>query len=248
MNFQIGIAGRTIEIHSLFDKAGSYCKGYLIPETERKASDILIEITEADLERERAAVQLENLRTGLKVSCAPEDLEVSAAYRKIATQVTSFDTFMMHGSVISTSGNGYMITAPSGTGKTTRSRLWVKCIPDSVIVNGDKPLVRVADSGVYAYGTPWCGKEGWNVNMAVPLQAIFLLERSEEGNQMTEISFAEAFPLLLHQTFRPDDPDAKRKTLQLLRAMAGKIRVYRFCSEPTAEAVRMAWEKAGEQG
>ncbi|MBR6186981.1 MAG: hypothetical protein IKQ41_12065 [Clostridia bacterium] len=245
MNFQISLAGRIVEIHSLFDKIRQNCEGYLLAEPERKEADILIEIIEEDLEREQAAVRQENKKTGMNARYAPEDLEVTAAYRKIGARMPAFDTFVMHGSVISTSGKGYMITAPSGIGKTTRSRIWTECIPESFIVNGDKPLLRVTQDSVYAYGTPWCGKEGWNANTGVPLKAIFLLERSEAGNRIIEMNLADAFPQLLHQTFRPDDPDANRKTLRLLQAMAGKIKVFRFCSEPTAEAVRLAWEKAG---
>ena len=103
-------------------------------------------------------------------------------------------------------------------------------------------MLRVTNSEVIAYGTPWCGKEGWNTNTAVPLRAILLLERSEQGNEISEMSFAEAFPFLLRQTFRPDGAELKRDTLRCLQAMAGKVKVYRFRSEPTAEAVRMAWE------
>ena len=177
---------------------------------------------------------------------SPAYLETIGAYRKIAEVMTAYDTFVMHGSVVATAEQGYLFTAPSGTGKTTRTKLWLDNIPDSMVINGDKPLIKVADDAVYVYGTPWCGKEGWNTNTSVPLQAIFLLERSDNGNTLEEVSFAEAFPFLLRQTYRPDDPEAKRKTLQLLQKMAGKVRIYRFRSEPTAEAVRMAWEKARE--
>ena len=32
---------------------------------------------------------------------------------------------------------------PSGTGKTTHSRLWLENVPDSHILNGDKPFLQV---------------------------------------------------------------------------------------------------------
>ena len=174
---------------------------------------------------------------------ANDYLETLAVYRKIASGMTAFSTFLMHGSVISAAGQGYMICAPSGIGKSTRTKLWLEEIPDSFVVNGDKPLLRVEEDRVIAFGTPWCGKEGWNRNTSVPLRAVFLLERGE--NMVREIGFAEAFPALLRQTYKPKDPDAKRETLRLLADMAGKVRVFSFRSEPTPEAVRMAWEAAG---
>lgn len=247
MTFTIQLAEKAIEIKSLYDQTYKMCTGYIPEERSAEKPDLVIEITQEDIVQEAEAAKAENQKIGKHYNISPAQLETSAVYRKIATELLPFDVILMHGSVISTAEKGYMITAPSGVGKTTRSRIWTECIPDSVIVNGDKPLLQVTDDCIYAYGTPWCGKEGWNANTSVPLQAIFLLERSEKGNWITGMSFAEAFPQLLHQTFRPDDANAKRKTLQLLQKMAGKVRIYRFCSEPTAEAVRMAWEAAGGQ-
>ena len=50
MIFQIGLAGRTVEIHSMFDKIREYCAGYLLPEFRHP--DLRTEITEEDMERE----------------------------------------------------------------------------------------------------------------------------------------------------------------------------------------------------
>jgi hypothetical protein len=209
--------------------------------------DLTIHVTPGDIEKERITAQREERKNGREADFSSSYLETMTVYRQIAAAMLPFDTFLMHGVVISCQGQGYMIAAPSGVGKTTRAKLWVDHIPDSFVVNGDKPLLRVTDSGIYAYGTPWCGKEGWNVNTSVTLRAIFLLERSDGGNKVEEMSFGEAFPTLLRQTYRPADSQARRQTLSLLQAMAGKVKLYRFCSEPTAEAVRLAWETAGEK-
>lgn len=236
---QIGLADRTIEIHPLYHEVQKLCRGYVLP--NYSVPDLVIKTTQEDIIREDAAVDRNDIR--ISETQYPY-LETLAVYRKIATEMEKFDTFMMHGSVISTSGQGYMITASSGVGKTTRTKLWIDEIPDSIVVNGDKPLLRVADEAVYACGTPWCGKEGWNTNISVPLRAIFILERSESGNSVEEISFGEAFPVLLRQTYRPENMEARRKTLHLIQELAGKVKVFRFYSEPTRKAVRMAWEKA----
>ena len=238
--FRMRVARRTVEVKPMYGEARELCRDYLIlPEGW---ADITAEIDPEDIRREEA----EAARQGQGI-ISQARLETSAVLRRIAAAMLRYDTFLMHGAVISTAGQGYMITAPSGTGKSTRARLWVDHIPDSMIVNGDKPLLRVGEDGVTAFGTPWCGKEGWNVNTSVPLRAIFILERSENGNCVERLSFGEAFPAILRQTYWPDDADERRKTLDLLQAMASSVNIYRFRSEPTPEAVRLAYE-AGAEG
>lgn len=242
---QIGLGDQIIEIQSLYQETHTLCQPYIV--THYAVPNMTIRITPEDIEREREAAQREERINGREATFFAAYLETTAVCRQIAVAMLSFDTFLMHGVVISCQGQGYMIAAPSGVGKTTRAKLWVEHIPDSFVVNGDKPLLRVKENGVRAFGTPWCGKEGWNANTSVPLRAIFLLERSDGGNKVEEMSFGEAFPALLRQTYRPVDSQARRQTLSLLQAMAGKVKLYRFCSEPTAEAVRLAWETAGEK-
>ena len=85
-----------------------------------------------------------------------------------------------------------------------------------------------------------------NTNTSVPLRAIFLLERVRDGedNSITELQFSEAFPVLYRQTFRPDLPKARRKTLHLLLALSSKVKIYRLRCALTPEAVLTAWEAA----
>ena len=40
----------------------------------------------------------------------------------------------------------------------------------------------IIDGKAYAYGTPWCGKDGINQNKKVPLQGICFLIQSKENN------------------------------------------------------------------
>lgn len=238
--FRMRVAGRTAEIRPMYGEIRELCRDYLAP--SEGAADITAEITPEDIRREEAEAD----RRGQDF-ISPARLETSAVLRRIAAAMLRYDTFLMHGAVISTGGQGYMITAPSGRGKSTRARLWADHIPGSRIVNGDKPFLRVGEDGVTAFGTPWCGKEGWNFNTSVPLRAVFILERSENGDSVERLSFGEAFPALLRQTYRPDGADERRKTLALLQAMARSVNIFRFRSGPTPEAVKLAYQ-AGTEG
>ena len=229
---------------------GSSFRGFEKYLKEFDQPDISFEITQKDIDEERllhpelwnpdVTVNHKSVAVTYDYGC----LEPFAALKKISDAVIPFDTFLFHGAVVEKDGYAYMFTAPSGVGKTTRLSLWLENYPDSTIVNGDKPFVRVMDNEIYACGSPWAGKEGWNNNIMVPLRAIFFVERADDNkeNSVTEINIGKAFPMLLQQAHYPKDPVALRKTIQLIQSMTGKVRFYRFHSAPTKEAVQLAYD------
>ena len=212
-------------------------------------ADISISISQKEIDDERTS----HPETGTPdITIADERVAVTYDYgcfepfvalSKLAGSLPDHDTVLMHGSVVAVDGQAYMFAASSGTGKTTRTRLWLDCYPGSRVVNGDKPFIRFLNGEILACGTPWSGKERWNTNVMVPLRAVFLLERGSE-DRIEEISLGKAFPELLRHCYRPEDPDAMRKTIGLLRAFEGRVRIYRFRSTPTRESVRLAYETA----
>ena len=49
------------------------------------------------------------------------------------------------------------------------------------MINDDKPLLKIKDSGVRVYGTPWDGKHRLSTNISVPLKALCILNRGKEN-------------------------------------------------------------------
>ena len=248
MVFQILMANQVIEIHSLCREVFCLTKEYRVELENPLPAAFVCTMSDEDIIKELHRVRrLREQGDHSYPSIVGESyLECIAVYRKIAEKMPFYDTFLMHGSVVGWNGKAYMFAAPSGAGKTTRTRLWMKEFPGSVVINGDKPLIRITDKAAIACGTPWCGKEGWNTNISLPLQAVFLVERAEPGEENTvqELNFSEAFPALTKQTHRPEDPQAVMRTLRLIKAMDGRVRFYRLHSAPVAEAVRMACRAA----
>ena len=215
--FCISIAGHCVGIHTRFSDLHTCCRDYLCdgkPEVEISAD-------ENDLARERDEAKKEKTPQG------NDSLESLVIHRKISEAMLDWDTFLMHGAVVAVEQSAYMFTAVSGTGKTTHIHKWLDNIPDAYVVNGDKPLIQIKDTGAAACGTPWCGKERMGTNAKVPLKAIVLMQRGE-NNIIREISFGEAFSFLLHQTYRPSNPEKLKKALVLLSQLKGKVRFYRF--------------------
>ena len=240
--FKIELATRKIEVDCLhryvFNQCGAYLVRFAMP-------DFCVGASEADIAFERQTKAAEALSSPESVSddASDEYLESLAVCRQIAVQMLDYSTFLMHGAVIALDDQtSFMFTAKSGTGKTTHIRKWLENAPGAFVVNGDKPLIKIAGEEAIAYGTPWCGKEHLNTNIGVPLRAIVLMERSED-NEIEEISFSQAFPTLLQQTYRPSDADKMRKTLSLLSALNGKMKFYRFrFNNLKPDAFRVSYE------
>ena len=147
----------------------------------------------------------------------------------------------MHGSVIAVDGRGYLFTAKSGTGKSTHTRLWRELLGDrAVMVNDDKPLIKVCDSGVTVYGTPYNGKHRLGNNIAVPLRCICILERAKE-NHIKQIDRSQAYYMLLQQSYRPSDTAVLAKTLALIDEMSDKVRFYRLGCNMDISAAQLAF-------
>lgn len=162
---------------------------------------------------------------------APSDvyLEVNALLRKVCDKFIDYGIIMMHGVAIALDGESYIFTAKSGTGKTTHIMKWLEHRPDTVVVNGDKPFIitNANNSKPMVCGSPWAGKEEMCSNVIVSLKAIVIMERSEE-NVIKEISFGEAFPILLQQIYYPEEEIRIRKTISCIRSLQPSVSFYLF--------------------
>lgn len=211
------------------------CRDYLTD----AAPAITLSVSEKEIEAERAK-QAEIFTDGY--------LETVCLYRKLALEMLGYDVFLLHASVVEVDGEGYAFLAHSGTGKTTQTRLWLKHFgPRARIINGDKPLVRAFPDGngwkFVAYGTPWCGKEGLGCNAAVPLKALFLLERAavpscEPASQEFSVD------RLFHQLLMPEEPEQMMQLLDLADRLVETVPCYRLRCDMTDASVLAACHAA----
>ena len=231
--FRMKIAGRVGEITSRFESTRDYCRAYLTTD----APDFSAVITPEDLAFEQEALRLEALEEGMKVRRFTEPfLDRAAIQRKFAEYLFDHDTLLFHGSTVAVDGRAYLFTAACGTGKSTHTRLWRQVFgARAVMVNDDKPFLRITADGVLACGAPWSGKHGLDANITVPLAGICILERSSE-NRIRPITAEEALPRLLHEACAPLDTGKMEKFRALVEALPEKTPLWRMeCTkEPQA--------------
>ena len=239
--FQMILAERVIRVSAIYPETVTFVKDYLT-EDEREA-EIAVCISEADIDFEQMHSDREAEVEGHPKRVWPRPyLETLAVYRKIVEKMPFYETFLFHGSVIAVDGEAYLFTAKSGTGKSTHTRLWREMFGDRcVMINDDKPLLKVTDEGVRAYGTPWNGKHHLGTNASAPLRAVCILERDVD-NHIARVDAGEVFPLLMQQTYRPAEGDALMQTLDLLDHLCKKVPIYRLGCTMEPEAAKVSYE------
>lgn len=230
------MAGIVVSITSKYAYIDNMCKDY---ETNR-TSIFEVEINDNIINHERKRESM--LSVNERFDLFPDEyMEFLATYREIAEKMPLFDTILFHGSCISVDGNAYLFTAKSGTGKSTHARLWRELLGErAVMINDDKPLIKICEDGVLAYGTPWNGKHRLGNNMSAPLGAICIIKRATE-NAIREIGYEEAYPMLMQQCYRPSDREAMERTLELLDRMAKLLRFYELRCNISEEAARLSY-------
>jgi hypothetical protein len=224
----IAVAELNIGIKYRYEFTRSYVSDY---QTDA-APDFIVEATDADMKAERDLAE---------EPVADEYLEYVAIYRKIADKLTEYDGAVFHGAVLDVEGKAYVITARSGVGKTTHVRLWLERFGDRVsVLNGDKPIIRVIDGGIYAAGTPWNGKEGYGKRGTLPLSGIAFLERSEE-NSYKKLTASEGLVRFMGQIYiNKDNPTFLVKTLRLADKVLSDVPLYELRCNMDPSAADMA--------
>lgn len=242
---KIRLAGRVVEVTTCCAGFGVFVEEYLTQD----AADMAVRITPDAIAEERKRAEKEAEFEGIPMRDHTDAyLEQLAVLRSIALEMTQYDTLLMHGSCIAVDGEAYLFAARSGTGKSTHTRLWRERFGSrAVMVNDDKPFVRVEDGAGIAFGTPWNGKHHLSTPMQAKLKALCILKRGEE-NRIEQLTAAEAYPHVLAQCNRPENPQALMKTMQLCDALVKNTPVYCLYCNMDPDAARVSYEMMSKEG
>lgn len=109
-------------------------------------------------------------------------------------------TVALHASVVIYANRAVLVLGESGTGKSTHTKLWLRHIAGSRILNDDSPVIRLElDENEqlvpFAYGSPWSGKGQCYINERYPVAA-FVRLKQHKINGVTRLSKLGAFGAL----------------------------------------------------
>lgn len=151
-------------------------------------------------------------------ACRLVSFALNNAVMLLYTFTTAFhDTLLVHASLISYKGGGYMFLGRSGTGKSTHARLWLENITGSELLNDDNPVIRVVDGEVFVYGSPWSGKTPCYKNEYVPLRAVVRLSQAPFNRiaaQSPLHAYASLMPSCSCMRWDPASTEALHKTVE----------------------------------
>ncbi|MDO4466493.1 MAG: hypothetical protein Q4C49_05730 [Bacillota bacterium] len=234
MEFQIKVVNTIFHIDSINLTGESFFKDYLVTSQH---SDYFLSIKEEDILYEKEMGYVLDLH-GKRIDrhFSKEICESLAIQRKVSQILFEKDVILLHGELIGVGNEGYILTAKSGVGKSTRALKWIENIPCAYIVDGDKPFLSIGEE-IIGYGTPWCGKEGLNTNTSIRIKGICFLSRNKEYS-IEEVGISQVFSRLLYQVHLPDPKDTV-KMIQLLNKMSQSVKFYDLqCDRSTQSAIR----------
>ena len=158
-------------------------------------------------------------------------------------QLLDYNGIYLHASTVVLDGYAYLFSGPSGAGKSTHTRLWQQEFgPDAVVINDDKPALRCIDGVWYAYGTPWCGKDGINVNRRAPVAGLCFMKKADH-NSIRRLNTFEAMRCVIRQTLHKfQSVENLDKMLNHLEVFLNTVPVYELENLPEPAAARLSYE------
>ena len=223
---KIKLAGLNIDVEYKSDRIATLCRDYT---AEFDAPDIVVRYDKEGCENE--------LKKTLYGESAAEFANI---YRQIAEALPRFKGAVTHGATVSYKNNGYMFIAKSGTGKTTHINLWREYFDGVSIINGDKPIVRIEGENVFAYGTPWAGKEFLQKNTCAPLKGICLIKRGKENN-IRRLDTNEAITAIIRQVYMPQDEKMLDLTIGMFNDIIRLVPFYELTCDISRDAAECSF-------
>ena len=229
--FQIETAGLVIRIDNRYEDVRELCRGYIT--SDDRKPDICVSVDEEELQRDI-----------LKFPGYPIDVgyvECIALYWKIGNALPAFDGFAMQSSVVEVDGKAYAFAADGRIGKSAYTKYWMDVLGDRIqVINGDKPIYRFKGNKLMAYGTPWCGREGWKTRVYAPLKALCLLEQGRENAVYTIDAYDVLGEMANHFHIPEDGQVDLPKLVELVDRMLERVPVYRLKCRNDRSAARKA--------
>lgn len=186
-------AGRIFRYRIRYPETISYFRGYM-----RESEGIKYKISVSDK-------RFKCFRSKMSEEASDPYVEFSALTGLTSLRLLKYHSCIFHGIAFMYNGKAWILTAPSGTGKTTQFRNWTEMHPGEIkIINGYKPLLECQDSGdVIVHPTPWMGKENYGNGISAPLKGIVYLKQGLD-NKISVMRTAESvFPVMKQFIVRP---------------------------------------------
>ena len=143
----------------------------------------------------------------------------------------------LHGVTVRCGGETVVLSAPSGTGKTTLSRL-LEAYCGAEVINGDFAMLSTEEDGVRFEPTPFCGSSGIARNERVRIDRIVFLSQGK-SEVWRSLGTREALLSLSGNSFIPIWDVKRQLDVRLLIAgILPQVKTNSFAFTPTEAAAK----------
>lgn len=159
----------------------------------------------------------------------------------VSDELLYYDCLLFHSVAILWHGKAWLITAPSGTGKTTQYRNLKELHGDEIqIICGDNPVLHFQSDGmIMVHPSPWKGKEGYGSMQTGPLGGIIWLQQ-EKYNKIALLPLNEAvYPIFHEINTYAKTPERVHMLFQLEQRMITSVPIWKFENTGTLASSEM---------
>ena len=196
-------------------------RDYLQP-SEAETYDVL-----SSLER------IERARSLLPTDSTDAYVEYRTLIGLTAKELLKYDCCIFHCASFVWKGKAFLLTAPSGTGKTTQYFNWQRLFPGEItMISGDMPVLeRREDGSVWAHPTSWNGKENIGNRICAPVGGIVLLQQGKE-NRIAPLSARDAIlPFFNQFIVRPETEEQIHALARLMDQMLQNVPCFKLVNQ-----------------
>ena len=152
----------------------------------------------------------------------------------------------LHGVTLLYGNEIVILSAPSGTGKTTLAHL-LETYCDALMINGDFALLTPTDNGLMFEPTPFCGSSGRALNHRVRVNRVVFLKQSKT-NVWADLTGREAVKQFMNNSFVPDwNADFLQVVQENIMKCIASIEVSMFSFAPDKEATMCFSDHIGRE-
>lgn len=150
--------------------------------------------------------------------------------------------FALHSASFLYAGRLWLISAPSGTGKSTHALLWKK-VYGTPVINGDLNMIDVNGGVPVVKGSPWCGTSGIFDNKEYRLGGIILLSQGTDNTASQEDSRSDAILAVSNRLITPAwDAALLRTNIDAASRIVSDSLVFRLSCDMSDDAARACKE------
>ena len=211
--YEVNYAGFPVRYSFIYPKTRYLFKRYIKPSYSENYD---IRSTEERIERARKLL--------------PEDSEDAyIEYRTLialtARELLKYRYCIFHCASFVYRGYAWLLTAPSGTGKTTQYFNWMKLFPDEItMISGDMPVLCLNENSVITVNpSSWNGKEDIGNQISAELGGIIYLEQGDK-NMISPLSARDGLIDIYRQFIVL--PDTEEEIISLAKIIDCMFRRY----------------------